>query len=159
MRRTILGALLLLLLPLLALGKDAPYAEVFGGYSYYHAAGGIHLNGWNASVAGNLNDWLGIVGDFSGHYGDFHQHAYLFGPQLSYRKLPFVTPFVHSLFGGARVNIGLQNAFAMALGGGVDVKVGLHTAVRAVQADYLMTRFGGSTQNNARLSFGLVFRF
>jgi opacity protein-like surface antigen len=159
MRRLILGAVLVLLLPLLAVAKDAPIAEAFGGYSYYHAEGGIHLNGWNASVAGNVNDWLGIVGDFSGHYGDFHQHSYLFGPQISYRKLPFVTPFVHSLFGGAHVNIASQNAFAMALGGGVDFKVGAHTAVRAVQADYFMTRFGGITQNNARFSFGLVFRF
>jgi hypothetical protein len=159
MRRLILGTVCLLLLPLVTLGKDAPYAELFGGYSYYRAEGGIHLNGWNASVAGNVNDYLGIVGDFSGHYGDFHQHSYLFGPQISYRKLPFITPFVHSLFGGAHINVVSQNAFAMALGGGLDVKVGSHTAVRPIQVDYFLTRFGGSSQNNTRLSFGLVFRF
>ena len=34
-----------------------------------------------------------------------------------------------------------NNGFAMAFGGGVDVKVGRHPALRPAQFDYLMTRY------------------
>ena len=53
----------------------------------------------------------------------------------------------------------------MTAGGGLDVKVHHHIAIRLIQAEYLMTRFEnlttGSTasQNDMRLSAGLVFRF
>jgi hypothetical protein len=48
----------------------------------------------------------------------------------------------------------------MALGGGLDVKINDSWAARIIQADYVMTRFGdSSTQNNARLSFGVAYRF
>jgi len=159
MRKLVWGVLFLTLLPLAMMGDDTPKAELFGGYSYYRASGGSNLNGWNAAIAGNINDWLGLVGDFSGHYGSFHQQSYLFGPQISFRKLPMVTPFVHSLFGGAHIDVTSQNSFAMALGGGVDVKVGPHMAVRAVQLDYVRTGFFGNGQNNTRLSLGVVLRF
>jgi hypothetical protein len=46
----------------------------------------------------------------------------------------------------------------MALGGGIDAKVADKVFVRIIQADYVMTTFGDSRhQNDARLSFGLVF--
>jgi hypothetical protein len=48
---------------------------------------------------------------------------------------------------------------SMVLGGGVDVAVHRNLAVRLIQADYFLTRFGGASQNNARISTGLVFRF
>jgi hypothetical protein len=47
----------------------------------------------------------------------------------------------------------------MIFGGGVDIPVGERFALRLVQADYLFTRFGGETQNNARFSVGAVFTF
>ena len=47
----------------------------------------------------------------------------------------------------------------MAMGGGLDVKLTRSLAFRVLQADYLLTRFGGVTQNNARLTTGLVYRF
>lgn len=195
----------LLLLGLLAapvMAQDAPKAEVFGGYSYLRlnsdtpatvSLSGINLNGWNASVTGNFNKWLGVTGDFSGHYGSpsifgvevkTKTHLFLFGPRVSYRKSDRVTPFAQALFGGARLNGSTsllsdsQTAFAMALGGGVDVKASKSVAIRLVQADYVLTRFkeasiacfanpllppcpvpGRATQNNVRLSFGVVFRF
>lgn len=52
-----------------------------------------------------------------------------------------------------------ENAFSMALGGGVDVKVTDRIAIRAVQLDYQVTRFFEDTQNNLRLGTGIVFRF
>ena len=46
-----------------------------------------------------------------------------------------------------------------AAGGGLDVKWTDRISVRLVQADYLGTRYGDATQNNFRLSAGIVFHF
>jgi hypothetical protein len=118
----------------------------------------------NASVAGNPNDWFGIVGDFSGLYyplGGAHIYTYTFGPKLSYRKNEKLVPFVHALFGGARVGGGGFgiNGFATNLGGGIDWVASQNVGIRLVQADALITRFSGSTSTDGRLSFGVVFRF
>ena len=52
---------------------------------------------------------------------------------------------------------------ALVLGGGVDVRLTDRVSLRPIQADYVLTQFGisgnPSTQNNLRLSAGLVFRF
>ena len=157
------GVLLLLAVP--AIAQDTPKAEVFAGGSYIRSDG-ANFRGWNASVAGNLNDWFGIVGDFSGHYfppGNFHIYTYTFGPQLSYRKNTKLVPFAHALFGGARVGSGSGgfgiNGFAANLGGGIDWVVHQNLGIRLIQADALITRFSGSTSTEPRLSFGVVFRF
>lgn len=105
-------------------------------------------------------------------------YTYMGGPRISFRKYERVTPFMQALFGGIRASSvtpsdctgvcpGLpeENAFAMTAGGGLDVKVRRHFAIRVVQAEYMMTRFNdfntGSVarQNDIRLSAGLVFRF
>jgi len=114
--------------------QDFPQAEVFGGYSYAsfssvaNGQGRSNLNGWNGSLAVNLNHWFGLVSDFGGHYGSWSgtiiplpllcvpagcssatisesdkYHTFLFGPQFSLRK-DRATPFVHALFGGAHFN-------------------------------------------------------
>jgi hypothetical protein len=44
-------------------------------------------------------------------------------------------------------------------GGGVDVKSAPFLAYRLIQVDYLLTRFGDSSQHNARISTGIVLRF
>jgi outer membrane immunogenic protein len=52
--------------------------------------------------------------------------------------------------------------FAMTAGGGVNVRVNPHLALRLVDADYYLTRLPNAvngTQNNLRLSAGIVFRF
>lgn len=174
MMRRILFAVGLALLPLRpAAAQDAPRAEVFGGYTY--AGGGAH--GWDASAAGNVNGWLGLVADVSGQYAGLEEpgvrerirtHAFLFGPQFSVRRNRRVTPFARALFGASHVSTEAAEAgqifsfsdtsFAVALGGGLDVKVKEGLAVRVVQLDYVRTGFFGETQNKGRLSFGLVLR-
>jgi len=52
-----------------------------------------------------------------------------------------------------------RSALATAVGGGLDIRESDSVAIRAFQADYLMTRFGGEMQNNARLACGVVIRF
>jgi hypothetical protein len=164
--------LMVMSLPMLGQGEGYK-AEIFGGYQYTRVGGGdgANFNGWNASATGNLNDWFGVTGDISGAYksesaAHLHLHNFLFGPTVSYNKAAKVKPFAHALFGMSHANAGIsglargsENAFAMALGGGIDVGVGRNFAVRLFQADYLMTHFGGEKQNNARISVGLVARF
>jgi hypothetical protein len=79
-----------------------------------------------------------------------------------------LTPFGHALFGLAHqsiaaiafiTNVGQeQNAFAVALGGGVDLRLVNRVAWR-VQADYLQTKVFNSTQHDPRISTGIVLRF
>jgi outer membrane protein OmpA-like peptidoglycan-associated protein len=105
--------------------------------------------------------------------------TYLGGPRLSFRSHERFTPFVQVLFGGVHASavalsncsgvactpLPVENKFAMTAGVGLDIKARRHLAIRAVQAEYLMTRFEdhntgvGATQNDIRLSSGLVFRF
>ena len=52
----------------------------------------------------------------------------------------------------------------MAIGAGVDFKVSRRFSIRLLQVNYLMTRFnelglGAQSQNNLRVSSGVVFRF
>jgi hypothetical protein len=105
--------------------------------------------------------------------------TYMGGPQL---RLPTHTlkPFVEFLFGGAHTNTYTNlvkvtgstvapnnNAFAMAIGGGFDIRVNKTISIRPFQMDYLLTRFGNSliaggssqNQNNFRYSAGVNFTF
>jgi opacity protein-like surface antigen len=178
MRKILLGSYLILLVSLAAMAQpDYPRAEVFGGYSFFRA---------NPDEFNLHGEWLGVEGDFSGHYGspsyygfsipytDISSLTYMAGPKLTYRA-GSVAPFAHFLIGGARAatsayGISLSDtALAAAVGGGIDIQVSEHVAIRAIQADYLMTRFEtgpavlfsgfDDRQNNFRLSAGIVFRF
>jgi hypothetical protein len=112
-------------------------------------------------------------------------YLYLFGPRFSYRRWQHLTPFAEGLVGLGNIRFtseaaGLTNAvsstaFAGAFGGGVDYVIGRRFAIRLIEADYVVTRFrevgvdpvtgevsfGGPrrTQNNARASMGILFRF
>ncbi len=165
--------LLLLLVGLLAMGmtavaQDAAKVEVFGGYQYLRVnpgqgLSGENFNGWNGAVTGYVNNWLGITGDISGSYNNgVHIYTFMGGPTLSPARSKSLVPFVHALFGDVHASGGgvSDNAFGMALGGGLDVLgVHGHIGVRLAQADYVMSRFASATQNNFRYSAGVVFRF
>src|SRR5215510_6064409 len=87
MRKHIGLVVLLALFSVVAFAQEsAPKAEIFGGYQYTRFDGGTNANGWNTSVTGNLNNWFGIVGDFSGHYVDgVSLHLFQVGPKFTYR--------------------------------------------------------------------------
>jgi len=173
MRKFIGFALLLALFSAAAMAQEmsAPKAEIFGGYQYTRFDGGTNANGWNTSVAGNLNRWFGIAGDFSGAYKSqngvsFNTYTYTFGPVVSLRNNEKFTPFAHFLAGGFHSTAsfagvsGSDSGFAMMFGGGIDVKATRHVAVRAVQFDWLSLHANGSSDNNnMRLSTGLLFRY
>jgi opacity protein-like surface antigen len=161
--------------------------DVFAGYSYVRAnpstsgSNSFGLNGGSASVAYNFNNWLSGVADFGGYHSTLGQvsglegtlSTYLFGPRVSYHRFGRVTPFGEVLFGVAHDVTGAnglntansRNAFAMTVGGGVDYRVSSRFSIRPLKVDYLLTRFNefnnpsARSQNNLRVSTGIVFRF
>jgi hypothetical protein len=177
-------AVLLLLLSGTVAAAQIPSANVFFGYSYYNTdisnVSHANTNGWEASAEGKIIPLLGIVADFDAHYGSqnfvtacqlcalsvmyhasFVEHNYLFGPRLS-MSFGKIRPFAEGLIGGAHVNVNnggpSDTSFATALGGGLDYKLIPFLAWR-FQGDYVYTHFFSTTQNNSRLSTGIVVRF
>ena len=102
----------------------------------------------------------------------------LLGPRFSFRNHSRLTPFAQVLLGAARAEevklsnctgasctpLPAQTSFALTAGGGFDIRLARHISLRAIQAEYLMTRFSepstgtGNMQNDVRLSTGLLFR-
>jgi outer membrane immunogenic protein len=164
-----------------AFAQDTPKFDIFAGYSYVRdnpSTSGVpsfNLHGGSASVAYNVNNWLGAVADFGGYHEnnilgsgvDGTLSTYLFGPRISYRKHERFTPFAQALFGVAHSSVSFgstDNAFAASFGGGVDVKLFHRLSWRPAQVEYLLTRFpetttSRETQNNLRVSTGVVFHF
>jgi hypothetical protein len=184
-RRIILVLSCLFLFAALA-GAQAPSGNVFFGYSFYNtdlsSIDRANTNGWEATVEGKIVPFLGFVADFDAHYGsqnfpscatslsgvicgtynaDITEHNFLFGPRVSFSVARF-RPFAEALFGAGHVDInnggGSDTSFATAIGGGLDYKIIRPIAWR-FQGDYVQTRFFSATQNNVRISTGLVLRF
>jgi len=104
--------------------------------------------------------------------------TYLFGPRFTLGKERRASVFAQVLGGGVHASavtvtncttactpLPVQNALAITGGGGVDIRLTRHIALRPIQAEYMLTRFaavpsgGSASQNDLRLSAGLVFRF
>src|SRR5262249_20770525 len=150
-----------------------------------------------AGAAANFSKYFGVVGEFTAAHGasgpvalfpgapvvivipelDTTVRTFLFGPRVSYRHR-YVTAFGHVLLGGANSKLrdekgtsGFEESnteFAMAIGGGLDVNVAKHFAIRAAQFDYVPIhsdvnrRVGGGTSSwlhNVRFQVGGVFKF
>jgi opacity protein-like surface antigen len=161
---------MLLVLGLSAFASISAHAqdkvEVFGGYSYMRVnSPSTNLNGWEVSGQYKFTDWLGGVADVDGHYGSIggfstSTYTYLFGPQVSWPSRR-ISPFGHLLLGGAHNSTaGFGNSsFSLALGGGLDAELTDKIHWRLGQVDYLLTQFGGGSQNNFRFSTGVLLRF
>ncbi len=147
--------------------QEAPRADLSVGYSYFREGfhNGANTHGGTISGAGYLNNWFGVVGDF----GVYHlsqsgvranTYTFLAGPRLSANRGKTVSPFVQALVGGDRITLGGGSAhgFSWSTGGGVDITVSRHIALRP-QFDYIGLRFANSTVHTARASFSIVFRF
>lgn len=147
---------------------------------------GSNSNGWEGGAYLHLLGPFGVEADYSNHYGvspDSFSPGYyvpkfteLYGPRFTL-ALPRIHPYVHALFGTvhgvtAQPTIGAacgplgcpspnlsENAFGMAFGGGLNVKGTRHIWVRLIQVDYIRAQFTNNTQNDTRISAGLIFRF
>jgi opacity protein-like surface antigen len=150
------------------------------------------LNGFNVSATGYLTERFGLTGDFSGHFktnsvpdplgGNIATKIRVFnilgGPQYNFRNDSRVTPFVRILAGVAHTRARLEvpslnssdtassTDFALAISGGLDIRLNDRIDLRVFQADYnpifLSDRnqlgFGNRRADNVRFSFGLVFK-
>lgn len=153
--------------------QETPVGDVSAGYSFLFVAKGftLKLNGGNTAVAVNLNQWLGVVGDFgvydgSGGIPGLIGETYTFGPRFSFRKWNRLIPFAQFVVGGAHANstnggfLGAHNAFVF--GGGVGGDLGIDRAGRFAlrgQLDLFDFRTSPSDTGTVRLSAGVVFRF
>ena len=141
-----------------------------------------NLNGWNFSGQFKFLPFVGGVADVNATYGKLRgagtrEKTFLIGPQVS---LPFkISPFAHALFGFAResqdaiptacpitvptcsgfASLGSDTSWASAVGGGLDWSIAPFVSVRAFQLDYIHTHLHGATQNQPRVSAGIVFHF
>ena len=197
MKNALLGFLFLGLLAMPLAAQDTPKLEVFGGYQYLHngdfsvsgetvSGSGQNWNGWDANATYYFNRNIGVQGDFSGSYATFdvfdlgsassHIYTYAGGPVVALNAGGKINPFVHALFGGARLTLSESgasvsfNGFTTIVGGGVDVKVAPRIAFRLVQADWAYYHFGDKTiagetipsfsaNKNVKIATGIVFRF
>lgn len=172
MRRTCLLVALFFLgsLSTHAQTSDAGPFEGFGGYSYTRfdtspvTTSTASFNDLDLSGQYRFANWLGGVADFGASVGSLgippSMLTYLFGPEVSIPA--HVSPFAHVLVGAAHFGAGSpgsDTSFAAAVGGGIDLRLSRGLYWRVIQGDYLPTRFNGGTQNNVRVSTGLVVRF
>ncbi len=162
-----------------------PNLDPITSFNVFGGGGQVDFNFGN--VFGIKADLFGYT-QSSGLRNDLERHGfagaasgnlftYMFGPQVKKHTGVF-QPFGEALFGAAHTNAYAtilteegrilngsrdNNAFAFAAGGGIDLAVSKHIALRPVEVDYLLTRFGAGSyhgdQNNFRYVGGLNFMF
>lgn len=166
--------------------------QVHSGFNGWNAAAQVNANrlwGVKADFSGHYSTpvtlsssaiaYLNSIG-VTGLPPKANSFSYLFGPVVSQRFSKY-TVFGHALFGANRIavntHIGVNQlqlpaftisntALGMAFGGGVDVRVARHFAVRG-QVDYLYTGHDftdllpgiAAHQNNVRASAGILYSF
>src|ERR1022692_671674 len=177
--------------------QPAPKWELFGGYSFFDPATNVHgllpggllpvtsrlesnPRGIGASVTYNFNHWFGLTGDASGHWGsgengvgsridDAAFYNLSVGPKLTWRSRYF-SPFLEALVGGHRLSPDLfqgDDRFGFMAGGGLDVNLNRHFALRLIRGDYVFSNhhFGPDSTvpstdvRGVRLQSGFVFMF
>jgi hypothetical protein len=138
---------------------------------------GFTSNTTGFDIPANATFPNGLQGNVQGN-----MFTYLFGPQFKVRAHK-VQPFGSLLFGGAHTNLysnvftklcqplvggcvvsnaPTAEAFALSVGGGVDIPINKTISFRPAEFNYLMTRFsnpftGTNNQNHFRYSVGVSF--
>ena len=174
----------------------APKWEIYGGYSFLDPATTIHgqlpgallpissrlesnPRGVGADLTYNFNHWFGLTLDTSINSGsgevglanriDDAAFANLsFGPKITFRH-KHVTPFFEVLVGDHRLS---PDAFhdvsklGVMFGGGLDINLTRHVALRLIRADYVFSTYRYTPPNGpntditgVRLQSGLNFMF
>ena len=183
-------AILVAALPLF--GQNIPAAasgpaplEVTLGYSALRSdtipggCGCFWMQGGKAEFRAAFSSRIGFAGELAGHHAGNINSAqegigllsYLFGPRFSW-KIHRYTPFVQVLAGGVHGfdaifpnsdhSTIVPDAFAMSAGGGMNIDLSRHLALRPLQADYFLTSFPNASanrQNSLRVGAGIIFKF
>jgi outer membrane immunogenic protein len=172
--------------PRQAVAQRGSLVDVGVDYNYVRTnaspgdCGCFAMNGGSGWVAFNFSHSLGIVGEIASQHAsnisnrgaDLTLTSYLAGPRYRWGGRGRFAPFAQVLVGGAHASGSLApgssglpgsgNAFALIAGGGLDIGLTRHIALRAFEADYYLTRFDNGVndhQNNLRLSAGVIIRF
>jgi hypothetical protein len=166
-----------------AQSDDYKKNEFFAGYSFnrFTDDGGANANGFNAAYVYNFRRHVGAKADVSGHFRRDSDsvsgtsfsvrsdvYRYLGGVQFKDNSAEKkVKPFAHALAGGGTLRftsrVGTTNfsdsltGFAIAVGGGLDIRANDRISVRAGQVDYAPIFRDGATINAVRFSAGIVF--
>jgi hypothetical protein len=149
---------------------------------------GANLGGFDIQGTYWASMRLGITANIRGYYGttgvvpnpyNIHgpfimEHQFMGGPSIRGPKNEHAAINFHALVGGAYgifdsavnaglspTNLGLFNngfSLATALGGSVDLNRSPRFSLR-ISPDYLLTRFGGVSQNEFAISVGVLYRF
>jgi hypothetical protein len=166
-----------------AKAQDAtPRFEAYAGYDYMRdnaindithvpPSQSVNGNGVSGQLEFNATPWRGVVGDLGGYavarngFATTHQISYLFRPRVNFRRgrvAPFAQVLLGAIWASDAIVLGSRTAFGTTAGGGIDLTVSRHFAVRPVQAEYFLTKFpdgANNRKNNFRYSAGIAFRF
>ncbi len=146
----------------------------------------LHMNGLDVSAEFNLNGFLGVDAD-AGWTRNTQSGAttnittVMLGPQIYPIGHHRITPFAHALFGIGSFNLGFPSSssctpycnnrdgnFAWAGGGGLDINISRHFAIRPVELDYEQTQFdlqyltgapAAANQNSWKYTAAILFHF
>src|SRR5208337_2648299 len=148
-----------------AKAQTDPRIDIGVDYNYVRSnvpAGGcgcFGLNGGNGWVSFNFSRSLALVGEIAGQHAsnissagaDLTLTPYTAGPRYTWGRAHHFAPFAQVLLGGVHASgslapgdsglAGSANAFALTAGGGLDLGLTRHIALRAFEADYYLTRF------------------
>ena len=170
MRRITVLILVFVFLVVPAWAQGGESGMVFGGYSFLRPTeGGMNHHGFNGEIGYNLAGWVSIVGDFSGVYassaaGLVDTSVYLIAGGAELHSTGNTRAFVHLLAGVASLRTGMFGRFsttesAIGFGGGMDIGVSEHLAIRPVQADLWHLFVDDNGGNLVRISAGVLWRF
>jgi hypothetical protein len=163
----------------LAVTYTAQYSNLVSDPTFWHQGGSIELStqtyrgfGIAANIAGTQ------IGNAANSGVGLSMVTATFGPRYTwYRPIGGARKKSLAIFGQGLIgeahgfnsyfptvsgSLTDYNSFALQVGGGVDIGLSRHFAVRAVQADWIRTQFPNSTtniQNTFRIGAGVVLRF
>jgi opacity protein-like surface antigen len=195
MKKSVIVTGVVLLSALVASATEVEQYEAYLGYNFVRFntdsdfLPSFSANGGAAQFVYNFNKWLGGVVDFGAVTRGTINNAgvdmtvlnFVAGPRFTFHKESRFRPFLEALFGGSYATASSQvavinpvvserlvashTAFAMLAGGGLDIKVSKHIALRPIEANYYLARptsfFTGEpvNRNNFRYTAGVNFLF
>jgi hypothetical protein len=155
--------------------QQVPRFDVFGGFSYlrFNALSigypnDTNMYGWNFDATGYIKRRIGVTADASGNYGSqLSSYHFMIGPQYAWRR-PTSKIYVHGLFGKAQNNASIPQptrsgfeSVGRSFGGGFgyDHEWKDRFSIRVFQVDIFHTTTFGKSQNDARVSSGVIYHF
>lgn len=156
----------------LAVSSAVAQVEVSGAYQFSRAyVNGTTINsnpGWDASLFVPFSGGLGVVTEWTGTGFDKSSHSFSMntgagGLQYEFNHKGHLRPYANALLGDTWYSAGntTQSAFSQQVGGGLDLALTKHFAVRGglnyIHVDSTSKNLGSA--NGIRPLAGIVFRF